>query len=237
MAKKLLILTALAGLVLLALVAPGLANYTLPGGDASTLPSPWNEGHGYHYTLDDQGQIVPYGEVMPGLSMGTFNGGFSVGDLSWNIPEHVSLNAGQVINESFTTDGSGTNTYWVTYKIVYDSGNLGFTALNYGGPAISSSNTVITTISTYKADDTYTPINNNGYFLQGQTMTMSGTGTNSDGTPFTFTADLNEVYWDHNHSGYITNFDLVYPAPLPGAAWLLGSGLLGLGCLGWRRRT
>jgi hypothetical protein len=68
-------------------------------------------------------------------------------------------------------------------------------------------------------------------------------GHNHNDMSFTLTADLNEVPGGRDDSVDVTGFTItlaygdpeVASAPLPGAMWLLGTGLLGLGCLGRRR--
>jgi hypothetical protein len=68
-------------------------------------------------------------------------------------------------------------------------------------------------------------------------------GHNHSDVSFTLAADLNEVPGGRDDYVYVTGFTIslaygdpeVASAPLPGAVWLLGTGLLGLGCLGRRR--
>jgi hypothetical protein len=64
--------------------------------------------------------------------------------------------------------------------------------------------------------------------------------TGKNGTvPFEFIATgLIDTTGNHVNQGYITSATLVYPSavPLPAGVWLLGTGLLGLACLGRRRR-
>jgi hypothetical protein len=237
MARKLLVMVALMGLVSLIQAPPGAADpYPLAGGT-------WTEVHGD--TLFD-GSGNPYLTVnpIPGAANGSFSGYYTIpfpNTPNWNIGNHTNPNLGEVMAQFQDEEGN----YWETLKIVYNTGDLSFTARNYGGPAISSSDTVITTIATYRTDDHYKiPDVNN--VLQNAIMTMTGTGHNSDGTLFTLAATLVETYADHNHSGIGTDFQLTYPAeassdpsavPIPGAVWLLGTGLLGLGCVGRRRKS
>jgi hypothetical protein len=63
-------------------------------------------------------------------------------------------------------------------------------------------------------------------------------------TSLTLTTTWTEVMDDSNHYSLVKSFSLSLshgdpsptPTPLPGAVWLLGTGLLGLGCLRPRRR-
>jgi hypothetical protein len=65
------------------------------------------------------------------------------------------------------------------------------------------------------------------------------TGRDRGNTSFSFTASLTEVAEDGNQYGFMTNFSfslsqadpLPSSVPLPGAVWLLGSGLAGLAYL------
>jgi hypothetical protein len=238
-------MVALISLVLLCQAAPGLA-YTLNGGkgyvDAENNQIPiWIETHGD--TLFDDGGI-PYTVNIgyPGYMNGDFQGTYTdtATGQYWKIGKGVNTGFGTLGTPS--TDEIGN--LWVTVTIVYDAGSHDFVAQNYDGPNISSTDTLITTIGNYRANSgTGGPLLENSFTLENQTMTVMGAGTNSDGTPFTFTADMVETYWDHNHYGYLENFDVVYgsadpaAAPIPGAVWLLGSGLLGLAGLRARRKS
>lgn len=233
MARKLFCMVALISLVIFFQAASGLANtYTLPGGDDLTSPSPWNETHGSYSLIGGEPVLMepPY----PGYVLGDFYGTYSEASGSWTIGKGVNSDHG-IWTDPFT-DQYGV--LWATVTIVYDAGDHSFMAQNSDGLNINSSDTVITTIATYKIDpDSGRPLIQNGFNLLDQTMTMQGAGTNSDGKAFTFTADLKEVFWNHDHSGYVENFELTYGSadpsavPIPGAVWLLGSGLLGLACL------
>jgi hypothetical protein len=239
MARKLLIMAALISLVLLFQATSGLADtYTLPGGNNLTSPSPWNETHGS--SILENGNPVDIYDPIPGRVQGDFYGTYTGGTGSWTIGKGVNSDYG-TWGDTFTDE---YGSLWATLTIVYDDGDHSFVAQNSDGLNINSSNTVITTIASYKIDpDSGHLLNQNGFLCQDQTLTMLGTGTNIDGTLFTFTADLKEVFYNHDHSGYVENFEVVYgsadpaAAPIPGAVWLLGSGLLGLAGLRSRRKS
>lgn len=227
MARKLFCMVALIGLVSLAQAAPMLA-------EAYSLS---NLGDEFNWTWTE----TRIENSIPGSAGGSFTAWSNTAPLGqdWNIA--------LLANDPASPGDYILNGGWVTIAIVYrtlDPGNPPgtpfFFSQNYGGPPISSSDTMIRTIATYKADPiTGLPLYENGYSLLNQTMTLEGSGHNSDGTPFTFAATLKEVYGDHAHYGYLENFQLIYPSssvPVPGAIWLLGTGLVGLACLGWRRK-
>ena len=144
-----------------------------------------------------------------------------------------------------------TSNYWTTVTVVY---NLGSFSVSGGssGPNIQSTDTVITTVGTYQttADGSFVWLFSDadnpddfGYQLKNHTLQMTGYGTNNlDNQPFTFSAIMNEVLGDNTHDGTFSNFLVTYagadpsPVPIPGAVWLLGSGLFGLACLRPRLR-
>jgi hypothetical protein len=235
MARKLLCLVALISLVLLVQAVPGLADtYTLPGGG-------WIESHG----IDSNRNITV------GSANSSFNGQSSLEDeVSWIIGENYlkylvpgdppvpsvySLMNSDQATSTVVDQDANIVTFTTVYNTIESPGTVKFSVNIPDGPSFSSLDAVITITGTYQfySADAW-------HFREG---TLTGTGTNSDnGVPFTLSADLIEVSGDHNHSGYFDNFQMVYdpaatPTPIPGAVWLLGTGLLGLACVGRRRRS
>ncbi len=157
---------------------------------------------------------------------GSANGQFEVSESAMTI--------GPLVNP---VSGGTASPYQVVYRTA-DQTQPDFTIQGYGVPAISSFDTVITITSSWS-----------GYSLQDGTMAMVGTGTNSlDGQPFTLTGTMSDqtpqffVQMGKQHHGTFSALTLDYtpaavPAPIPGAVWLLGTGLLGLACVGRRRRS
>ncbi len=178
MARNLVIMVALIGLVSLAQPALGLADtyYLSNLGDMYNLT--WTEGRA----------------DIPGASGGSFIALSDPGGENWKITLHA--------NTPTPPSGYKVEGDWVTVKIVYPtlyshpsipSDSPLFTAQISGGPSITSYDTVITTTATYKVDPASGyPLNLNGFTIQGQTMTLDGSGTNN-GTPFTLSAILKEV--------------------------------------------
>jgi hypothetical protein len=73
---------------------------------------------------------------------------------------------------------------------------------------------------------------------------LYGFGHNRNNTSFILMAILTEALGGSNYYVFMTSFSffmshadpLPSPVPLPGAVWLLGTGLLGLACVGRRRK-
>jgi hypothetical protein len=232
MARKLLVLMALITLGLVVQAVPGSAEvYNLSNLGDSTVYT-WTEGRDGLYVGAAGSSFTAYSNTSP------------LGQ-DWNIAL-LNNDASMTVYEP---DG-----IWVTVSTVYNvldpnrpAGTPLFFAQNYGGPDIASYDAVVTITAKYLMDlDTGYPRYNGQYTIYSEagqypTMTMTGSGTNNGTTPFTFIATLTELGTDHTHFGYINDFTLTTysagaEAPIPGAVWLLGSGLLGLGCLGRRRR-
>ena len=138
----------------------------------------------------------------------------------------------------FTNTNPGTANPDGSYTIVFDSttANPNFFITLPDGKKIISVDTVITYIAKYNNSET-----NTYAVVEGKII---GTGTNSaDHNPFYFEALLQEVMGNHQNVGYLSSFTMQYPyspaahTPIPGAVWLLGTGLLGLACAGWRQRS
>ena len=56
-----------------------------------------------------------------------------------------------------------------------------------------------------------------------------------------FTATLVDIEGNHKNVGFMSSFILEYPynsspVPIPGTVWLLSTGVLGIWCLGRRRK-
>jgi len=219
MARRLGFLVAVIGLATLALAPASFATtYDLgPQGDGTNYEIWWHN----------------YSETVPWDAETTFVAGtptyFSrVAEADWKI--------GYVGTEfqPFTNSSAGTENPDGSYTIVFDTttADPNFFIDMEGVPYISSNDTTITYNVNYMYTDRYTVVGG----------TIIGTGTNSlDGEPFMFTAELEDILGNHQNKGYISSFILEYPynsspVPIPGAVWLLGSGMLGLWCLGRRRK-
>jgi hypothetical protein len=232
MARKLIAVAALVALVSLASAGAALAvTYTIDllsnGGD----PYAWQEMYG---------SFPP----KPGLALGQFKGGYPTleGGSIWEIARLENTNAA-------TDEDSDPNTwtYTVTYDAIKEGGGLGDGTvkfkLNYNGLVISSTIFTLTTHATYDVLPDY------DRWVCHAGETIYGSGKNDlDGASFTFTGLLLQLD-TYNSSGHWgthiaeiddpTNFVLrleYTPVPLPAGIWLLGTGLLGLACLGRRRR-
>jgi hypothetical protein len=228
-------MTALISLVLLAQATPGLAaSYTLEAGDYS-----WVETHGN----------ASNGNPYPGSPNSTLHGAFTSTDgTTWRIgdtyefvlvpgdpPKTTEANVMNSAQATVTIVDSVNDI--IKFQTVYDSiespGTVKFSAHIPGMIDISSLDAKITMTQTFKFS---------GSQWTWQSGDMAGSGTNeSTGLSFTLSGILFQNDGDHTHNGGITSFTLNYPAaaptPIPGAVWLLGTGLLGLGCVGWRRRS
>jgi hypothetical protein len=147
----------------------------------------------------------------------------SLVDADWKIGFNVSGTFQPYINTV-----PGTQNLDGTYTIVFDATGAepNFFIAMEGIPSISSTDTIITYNVKYTYTDRYTATD--GIII--------GEGTNDlDGMPFRFTASLVDVLGNHQNMGYMSSFKLEV-VPIPGAVWLLGTGLLGLFCLGRRRQ-
>jgi hypothetical protein len=230
MARKLLCMVALISLVLLAQAAPGLADTFNLSNLGDNINLTWAEGRD---------------GVNVGFAPSTFHALSNPNGSEWSIPL-LKIDASKT---EYTPAGND----WVIVKNVYNalnapSGDPLFTANLSNGTVINSYDAVITLTAKYLRDpgSIYPLLDKGGYYMiysephQPSTVTMEGSGSNG-GTQFTLNATLVEMNTDHTHYGYISNFSVAYPAaahaPIPGAVWLLGTGLLGLGCVGWRRRA
>jgi hypothetical protein len=238
MARKLLVVVALISLVLLIQVAPGLAvtttTYILEAGDYS-----WTETHG-----NDKN-----GNAYPGSPDSQLNGSFTsadgttwrIGDQYWKtiVPtDPPVLSPANLLNSAQAKSvdlGNNTFTFMTVYDSVESPGTIKFSAHITNGPDISSIDAKITMTETFKFQE-----GDGSLQWTFQYGTIAGSGT-SNGIPFTLSGTLYENMGDHTHYGGITDFTLTYPAaahaPIPGAVWLLGTGLLGLAGVGRRRKA
>ena len=238
MARKLwmVMVVALVSLVLLAQAAPGLAvSYSLA-----------NLGDSTHLTWTESRPDYP-----PGSAGTTFRAWSNSSDpgQDWKIP-NLSC-------DPSSTTYTPVNDYWVKVTITYTTlqpnsldpkGTPLFAASRYYDTTghlitdkpIISQDAVITTTAVYKSEDynPERPASNGNYIIYDQLISLNGSGHDSLNKLFTFAATLKEVSTDHTHSGYIQDFTITYPdpapTPIPGAVWLLATGLLGLGFM--RRR-
>lgn len=236
MARKLFLLVAFISLVALAPAAPGLAEtYNLPSADYT-----WTETFPLHVNV-----------YTPGSVGSTFSGRYEWGDGGlWQIGGDYSFNVEQgkfQINAPLTNTAEATvetdqynwfHTFTYTYDDTVTPGEVRFMANIADGPSITSYDAEFTITATYvsQGDGTWTFQNN----LTGEYVaTIEGIGTNNGGAQFTISGILWEDFGNHNHLGHFIDFQLTYEpsaVPVPGALWLLGTGLLGLFCLGRRRR-
>jgi hypothetical protein len=237
MARKLLVMVALISLALLAQVASGLADMALPGSGGTDVN--WVE---YHQ--------VPLGS--PG---NCFYAGYpeaysfsSTGITTWGTVHLINQ------YEGTTTQQNGKTTLTINYDTIAEGTAMhidGEPDISFGvfqNPpgdsqyfVVASSDFKITTTQTYDNDGTliqetffgfgHDLLNNGDYF------TLTGT---LEPLPYTTYPGTDYVY----HRGiFTTDLQLTYGSadpsavPIPGALWLLGTGLLGLACVGRRRKS
>jgi len=141
---------------------------------------------------------------------------------------------------SFSTLGSQVYGYSGSTALANDN-YLGQTVLARasGGTFNLSSITLATLYPMDAPDNTPTSVIFNGTLANGATVSQTFSVNGTPGTQvFSFGSDFNNLVsakWEQ--TPYAHQFDNVdvTPTPIPAAAWLLGSGLLGL--VGVRRRT
>jgi hypothetical protein len=226
MARKLIAVAALVALMSLASAGAALAaTYSLTCGDNAII-----ETHGTE------------GNIKPGAANSEFFGQYNWEEGSWKIGDTYEIVIFPYIKNAPLTNGdnlateSGTYptiTFTTTYNSIVSPGVWAFSVNIPGVLDIQSSNTTIIVTGTYTFSE------NAGGQWAWQGGYISGTGQNdNDDKYFSFTGTLYENYGDHTHYLRIDDFELVYPSavPLPAGVWLLGTGLLGLACLGRRRR-
>jgi hypothetical protein len=242
MARKLLVMVALMSLVLLAQAASGLAEViNLPGQGGGMN---WTE---YNYVhLGDAGNSFRAG--YPDMD----NYGYT-GTNNWGIAESINTSAAAPTQ---TAEGTA---YTATYDNLVNAIHIGQFGDEYDqysttqirfiyypetqpqrNISIISTDFVLTTTTVYDSDNNFVK----------ETIFGSGTNYLDNDTYFSLTGTLVVVkYFDigtyglEGNNGYITDLQLTYGAaepsavPLPGAVWLLGTGLFGLACVGRRRKS
>lgn len=227
MARKLGLLVAVLGLAILVLAPVSFA----------TTYDLGQQGDDSHYTwFHNYTNKNPWDAGTEFVAGGPDYFDSSLVDSEWKIGFNVKL--GDFL--PYTNTVAGTHTTVTEEGSTYDLATIVFdtTAADPkfyidrdGYPYISSTDTILTYNVKYLYSTRHTVIEG----------TVIGEGTNSDGTPFMFTLSLEDSLGNHQNLGYITSFTLEYPyngspVPVPGAVWLLGSGLVGLFCLGRRRK-
>lgn len=232
MARKLVFLVAVVGLLAMAQATPGLA---------ATLESDlydWVET----FPVSGFNDYKPGSEGSELIGWNTWGeGGFWLigGDYAYNpITEDYVIGSPVVVTTRDGGEGETTDGVFYNFVYTYDEPKVQyekmFTATIPGGPSITSYDAELTITATYIFQDGgHTP-------WSFQHATMEGSGIDFiSGEPFTLRADVYVDSGDHTLQGHFENFELTYPAstvPIPGAVWLLGTGLLGLLCLGRRRK-
>jgi hypothetical protein len=233
MARKLFLFLAFISLVALAQAPPGLAAtiYNLESGaydwiekfpEGGTPGSTGSEFSGWH-TWGDGGHWIIGGEVA-----------YNPNGTPYKISSPIKV-TDRTGGPGETVSGS-LSTFVYTYDDSVVQNEERFIVNIPDGPDIFSMDFELTVTATYR----YTGSSGQLWYFQNGSIEGVGTNFYSDGTPFTVSGTLRENSGGGNtHYGYIENFKLTYPAstvPVPGAVWLLGTGLLGLFCLGRRRQ-
>lgn len=240
MARKLFVLVALISLVALGQATPGLAamEYDLTSG-----PYDWIEvfpGSGGNYTPGASGSnFSGWHETVDGefwLIGGEYN--YDPNDDEYNI--HSPLKVTDEPGGPGDTTTSALTTFVYTYDDSVVPNEERFTVNIPNELSFVSKDLEFTITATY----IYTGDSNHLWNFQNNNdviATIEGGGTTfPDGIPFTISGRLWEDYGNHTHLGHFIDLQLTYGAsvvPIPGAVWLLGTGLIGLFCLGRRRKV
>lgn len=232
MARKLFLFAALISLVVLAQASPGLtATYTLPSEGYDCLEN----------FIEQYNTPGSTGSELSGWHRWGDGGLWIIGGEVSYYPDGTPYKIKSPVQVTDRDGGDGTTNDGVFYTFVYTydapviPNEEMFTVDIPGGPSFVSYDVEFTITATYlKSGDNWT-------FEDGD---MVGSGYTfesfSDGTPFTLSASIildSQSYPILNF--HFENFELTYPAsavPIPGSVWLLGTGLLGLFCLGRRRK-
>lgn len=224
MARKLIAVVALLALVSLASAGAALAEtYYLTGVGENLI---YQEIYG----------ALPNENPHPGNANGEFEATFPTfgfhNTAEWAIARMKNTNAAIDTNPD-----PDVYTYTVTYDALKGNGIFGPTWRFYVPFLnLASEDLQIITTATYKAE---TEPDNTWVVYAGETL--YGSGKDTLGNNFTLHGILEVSRYNSSfHDGMIiSNLTLEYPSsavPLPAGIWLLGTGLLGLGCLGRRRR-